>query len=118
MGSYPRFRVPIAGYLSPSRLIVWASFVFQNAYAHLLYAQQWSFIGSVLTTEEGATYFGTFAGLSSVSSTIAGTVVARSVDRIGLRGLMGLAGLSLVVTAVLADAAYDVSERVREKPRG
>uniref|UniRef100_A0A7R9VC99 ADP,ATP carrier protein n=1 Tax=Pseudictyota dubia TaxID=2749911 RepID=A0A7R9VC99_9STRA len=112
VGSSVKVRLPILGYdLTPARAVVWASFVFQNSYAHLLYAQQWSFIGSILTSEEGATWFASFAGLSSISSTIAGTMLSRWVETIGLNGLLVVASLGLIVTAVLADVAYDMSER-------
>jgi len=102
--------VPIFGDMTPSKALIWASFVFQNSYAHLLYTQQWSFIGSVLTAEEGATLFSAIAGLSSLSSTAAGAILSITVDKMGLAGLLGVAGTTLVVSMILADAAYGISE--------
>lgn len=111
LGSSIRVRLPLLGEMTPARAVVWISFVFQNSYAHLLYTQQWSFIGSILTSDEGATWFASFAGLSSISSTVAGTILSQSVERIGLNGLLVVASLGLLLTAALADAAYDMSER-------
>ena len=69
---------------SISQLVVWASFVFQNSYAHLLYAQQWSFLGSIFTPAQAGKYYSYVAGLSSISSMIAGSSVSRLVGMIGL----------------------------------
>jgi len=41
---------------------------------------------------------------------VAGTLLASLVNKIGLNGLITVAGLSLVVTAALADAGYNMSE--------
>lgn len=94
-----------------SQIIVWASFVFQNSYAQLLYAQQWSFLGSIFTPTEAGKYYSYVAGLSSISSMIAGTSVSRLVEWIGLGGLLGLAAASLSLTLLLADWAYSTAEK-------
>lgn len=104
-------RLPGLGLLRPEKMLVWAAFVFQNSYAHLIYTQQWSFLGSVLTADEGARWFSSIAGLSSLSSTVGGTILGQIVGTVGLTGLLGVAGLSLVVSMMLADVAYDMSER-------
>lgn len=111
-GSSPlfSFALPVLGMLTPSKMLVWTSFIFQQSYAHLLYTQQWSFIGSVLTSGEGAKYFSAIAGLSSLSSTAAGTIVSNIVDKLGLGGLLGIASLSLLFSMLLADLAYGISE--------
>jgi hypothetical protein len=92
------------------QLIVWASFVFQNSYAQLLYAQQWSFIGSICTPKQAGTYYSYIAGLSSISSMIAGASVSKVVGRTGLSGLLGVAAASLSCTCLLADWAYSLSD--------
>eukprot|EP00579_Thalassiosira_antarctica_P023280 CAMPEP_0201989418 /NCGR_PEP_ID=MMETSP0904-20121228/92846_1 /ASSEMBLY_ACC=CAM_ASM_000553 /TAXON_ID=420261 /ORGANISM="Thalassiosira antarctica, Strain CCMP982" /LENGTH=491 /DNA_ID=CAMNT_0048543643 /DNA_START=470 /DNA_END=1945 /DNA_ORIENTATION=- len=94
-----------------SQLVIWASFVFQNSYAHLLYAQQWSFLGSIFTPTQAGKYYSYVAGLSSISSMIAGASVSHLVGRIGLPGLLGMAALSLTCTLLLADWAYSLSEK-------
>lgn len=54
-----------------SRALVFLLFVYQNSSVQLLYTQHWSFLGSVLTEQEGAVWFAPIAGLGSVSSTLA-----------------------------------------------
>lgn len=94
-----------------SQLVIWASFVFQNSYAHLLYAQQWSFLGSIFTPAQAGKYYSFVAGLSSISSMIAGASVSKLVGLIGLPGLLGMAALSLTCTLLLSDFAYSLSEK-------
>eukprot|EP00571_Detonula_confervacea_P013504 CAMPEP_0172307622 /NCGR_PEP_ID=MMETSP1058-20130122/8442_1 /TAXON_ID=83371 /ORGANISM="Detonula confervacea, Strain CCMP 353" /LENGTH=513 /DNA_ID=CAMNT_0013019839 /DNA_START=142 /DNA_END=1683 /DNA_ORIENTATION=+ len=94
-----------------SQLVIWASFVFQNSYAHLLYAQQWSFLGSIFTPTQAGKYYSYVAGLSSISSMIAGASVSKLVGWVSLPGLLGVAALSLTCTSMLADWAYSLSEK-------
>lgn len=96
--------------LTVSRLIVWASFVFQNSYAHLLYAQMWSFLGSIFTPSQAGSYYSYVAGLSSIASMIAGASVSKVVSWSGVPGLLGVAALSLFGTLLLASKAYTISE--------
>jgi len=93
------------------KMVVGFSFIFQNCYAHLLCSQQWSFINSILTAKQGALYFASIAGLSSISSTIGGALVPTIVKRIGLMGLLGFTTLSLIVSCILGDLAYSYSEK-------
>jgi ATP/ADP translocase len=94
-----------------SQLVVWISFIFQNSYAQLMYAQQWSFLGSIFTPTEAGKYYSYIAGMSSISSMIAGGSVSMVVNRIGLPGLLGIAATSLSCTCLLADWAYSLSEK-------
>jgi len=94
-----------------SQLVIWVSFVFQNSYAHLLYAQQWSFLGSVFTPTQAGKYCSYIAGLSSLSSMVAGASVSKFVGLVGLPGLLGMAALSLTSALALADVAYSLSEK-------
>ena len=94
-----------------SQLVIWISFVFQNSYAHLLYAQQWSFLGSIFTPTQAGKYYSYIAGLSSVSSMIAGASVSKLVGHVGLSGLLVLAAISLSCTCILEDWAYSLSEK-------
>ena len=94
-----------------SQLIVWISFIFQNSYAQLMYAQQWSFLGSIFTPAQAGRYYSYIAGMSSISSMIAGGSVSMVVNRIGLPGLLGIAAASLMCTCLLADWAYSLSEK-------
>jgi ATP/ADP translocase len=93
-----------------SKAVVGALFVFQNSYAHLLYTQQWSFLGSVITPLEGTKWFSTIAGVSSLVCTITATLVHTLSSRVGLLGLMLGTCTTLALSMVLADRAYQLSE--------
>lgn len=92
-----------------SQMIVWISFVFQNSYAHLLYAQMWSFLGSIFTPSQAGKYYSYVAGLSSIASMVAGVSVSRIVT-FGLPGLLAAASLSLCGTLILSSRAYTLAE--------
>ena len=93
-----------------SKGVVASLFVFQNSYAHLLYTQQWSFLGSVMTPTEGTKWFSLIAGLSSVVCTITATMVHTLSDTVGLLGLIIGTCVTLALSMILADNAYELSE--------
>lgn len=97
--------------ISLCKIIVWISFIFQNSYAHLLYTQHWSFLGSILNERQAGTYFATIAGVASLSSTLAGTILSKFVDKIGLAGLLIGASISLLASLLCADKAYSIAEK-------
>jgi hypothetical protein len=98
-----------------SKCLVALLFVFQNAYAHLLYTQQWSFLGSVMTPSEGTKYFSAIAGLSSLVCTLTATLTANLASVVGLLGLILGTSLSLTVSLLLADQAYRLGEEVSKQ---
>ena len=108
-GGYNNFN--LLGIEGTSRWIVWASFVFQNSYAHLLYAQMWSFLGSIFTPSQAGAYYSYVAGISSIASMIAGASVSKIVSWTGVPGLLGVASLSLFGTLILASRAYSLAEK-------
>ena len=95
-----------------SKTMVWLSYVFQNSYAHLLYTQHWSFIGSVLNQGQGAKWFASIAGISSIASTIGGSSASQLTNILGLAGLMFMTSLSLFGSTLLGESAYILSEKV------
>eukprot|EP00980_Cylindrotheca_fusiformis_P012905 scaffold3214_cov113-Cylindrotheca_fusiformis.AAC.2 len=100
-----------------SKGVVATLFIFQNSYAHLLYSQQWSFLGSVMTPSEGTKWFSAIAGLSSLVCTITATIVHRLAAVIGIQGLiLGTAG-TLSLSLFLADYAYEMGEKFGFDPR-
>ena len=107
------FPVYIYSTVALSQLVVGLAFLFQNAYAHLLYAQQWSFLGSIMTPDEGSRWFASIAGISSVAAACSGTVVAPLVARLGLVGLLLCTSLTLVCSMLCAERAYATSQEVR-----
>jgi hypothetical protein len=96
-----------------SKFLVGSLFVFQNSYAHLLYSQQWSFLGSVMTPSEGTQWFSAIAGLSSLVCTMTATLVSKLASAVGLLGLVAGTALTLTASLVLADHAYRLGEEVR-----
>jgi hypothetical protein len=94
-----------------SQLVVGLAFVFQNSYAHLLYTQQWSFLGSVMTPIEGSKWFAIIAGLSSAVAACAGTVVSSLVVQLGLVGLLLCTSAALLVSLLCADQAYAIAHK-------
>lgn len=93
-----------------SRCLVALTFIFQNSYAHLLYAQQWSFLGSTMTPAEGSRWFASIAGLSSLASTLTGTTVSSLVERVGLPGLLLCTTFTLTGSLLLGDYSYRLAE--------
>lgn len=91
--------------------LVGVAFVFMNSYAHLLYTQYWSFLGSIMDTTEGSTWFATIAGLSSVFSTVTGALVGPLVQQVGLYGLLACTALGLTGSLWCGERAYQISEQ-------
>jgi len=94
-----------------SQPLLFMLFVFQNAYVQLLYNQHWAFISSILTAEEGAKAFAPIAGLGSIGSTLAAGSVSVFIGRFGLIGLLHMAGISYIFSAILADCAFEKARR-------
>lgn len=94
-----------------SQALVGLAFLFQSSYQHLLYTQQWSFVGSVVTPNEGARWFGILAGCSSLFCSFTGSLVPKLLPSTGLLGLMGLTAVTLTGSALCADRAYALSEQ-------
>jgi hypothetical protein len=97
-----------------SKPILFILFVYQSANVQFLYTQHWSFLGSILTSEEGKLWFAPIAGVGSIASTLAAASVPQLVERIGLLGLLGFAGFVIGSSCYFGDAAYRVAEEVRE----
>ena len=100
-----------------SRTLLFALFVFQSANVQFLYTQHWSFLGSILTPEEGKVWFAPIAGIGSITSTIAASQVSHLVEKIGLIGLLCTAALVIGSSAIFADAAYKVATEVSQSLR-
>ena len=93
-----------------TRPVVALLFVFQNSYAHLIYTQQWSFLGSVMTPTEGTRWFTFIAGLSSVVCTLTASSVKTIANRSGgLVLLIFMTCATLCLSMVCADRAYELS---------
>jgi ATP/ADP translocase len=93
-----------------SQAIVALAFIYQNAYAYLLYTQQWSFLSSITTPEEGSVWFAAIAGVSSVVSTLTGAMVKPLVNAVGLIGMVACTSVFLAFSLVAGDQAYELSQ--------
>lgn len=96
-----------------TKSLLFVIFVFQSANVQFLYTQHWSFLGSILTPEEGKVWFAPIAGIGSITSTFAAANVAHLVETIGLVGLLACAALVIGSSAFFADMAYSVARKVR-----
>lgn len=96
-----------------TKSLLFAIFIFQSANVQFLYTQHWSFLGSILTPEEGKVWFAPIAGIGSITSTLAAANVGYLVEHIGLLGLLGCAALVIGSSALFASMAYSVARKVR-----
>jgi hypothetical protein len=102
VGSLPRF---------VSQALVGLAFLFQSSYQYLLYTQQWSFVASLMTPDEGSRWFATIAGVSSVVSSAFGSLLPYLVPRTKLLGLMALTCVTLTGSLLCQEHAYELAHR-------
>eukprot|EP00527_Entomoneis_sp_CCMP2396_P002127 CAMPEP_0198141828 /NCGR_PEP_ID=MMETSP1443-20131203/4763_1 /TAXON_ID=186043 /ORGANISM="Entomoneis sp., Strain CCMP2396" /LENGTH=525 /DNA_ID=CAMNT_0043804691 /DNA_START=135 /DNA_END=1712 /DNA_ORIENTATION=+ len=91
--------------------LIGVTFLFQNSYQYLLYSQYWSFVGSVLTPDEGSRWFATLGGFSSVICSLMGGCVPFLLPHTGLYGLMASTCVALVVCLLCSDRAYALAQQ-------
>jgi len=94
-----------------SRALLFFLFVFQSAYVHFLYTQHMSFIGSVLSPEEGQLWFAPIAGVGSIMSTLSAGSISSFVDKIGVTGLLLIASITIGISGILGHVAYGIAAR-------
>lgn len=90
--------------------LVGIAFCFQNSYAHLLYTQHWSFMGSIMDPTEGSKWFASIAGLSSLASMMTGSLVGPFVHHVGLYGLLFATVICLGLSLGCSERAYHLAE--------
>lgn len=93
------------------QMLISLSFLFQNSYNYLIATQQWSFINSVLTPDEGSKWFTVFTGTSSLFCTITGSLVPFLLPWSGLLGLFTLTAVPLTAALMCQDRAYLIAQR-------
>ncbi|GKY95759.1 hypothetical protein MPSEU_000536700 [Mayamaea pseudoterrestris] len=86
-------------------------FLFQNSYQYLIYTQQWSFLSSVLTPDEGSKWFSRIAGLSSMMCGLFGTLVPYMLPVTGLLGLLATTCVTLTAAMFCQDRAYKLAQQ-------
>ena len=81
-------------------------YVFREAYIVIVIEQFWSFVNSVLTTEQAKRINGPFCAVASVGSFLGGTLVSKLATVLGTEALLLFTAGSLVPTAALGVLAY------------
>ena len=81
-------------------------YVFREAYIVIVIEQFWSFVNSVLTTEQAKRINGPFCAVASIGSFLGGTLVNRWATVLGSEALLLFTAASLVPTAVFGVIAY------------
>ena len=81
-------------------------YVFREAYIVIVIEQFWSFVNSVLTTEQAKRINGPFCAVASLGSFFGGTLVSKLATVLGTEALLLFTAGSLVPTAVLGVMAY------------
>ena len=105
--------VPNVSFLPSLLLPLFVSllFIFRESYVSLLASQHWSFLGSLLTSSQGATWVSPIGGLSSAASALSASyAVSPLVSRFGITGLLFGASLALVISALFAERAFAIAE--------
>ena len=81
-------------------------YVFREAYIVIIIEQFWSFVNSVLTTEQAKRINGPFCAVASLGSYLGGTLVSIWATVLGTEALLLFTAASLVPTAILGIIAY------------
>lgn len=100
-----------------SKCLLFLLFIYQSSNVQFLYTQHWSFLGSIMSEEEGKVWFAPIAGIGSIISTIAASQVSHMVKMIGLTGLLCTAALVIGSSAIFADAAYKIARENGFEPK-
>jgi ATP/ADP translocase len=92
-------------------------FVFRESYVQLLTSQYWSFLASAMSPSQSAQWFGPIAGLTSLTSTFAGLVVAKLVRSVGLTGALMGTSVMLLLSLWPVSMAYGIAREHGFEPK-
>ena len=109
IASFLQTGLTVAG-IPAVKLITGPLFVFRESYVQLMTSQYWSFMASTLTPNQSAKWFGPIAGLTSISSAVAGITVSPLVQRIGLSGALLATGTMLLMSLGATEMAYRIAK--------
>jgi ATP/ADP translocase len=93
------------------KLLVGGLFIFRESYVQLLTSQHWSFMASICNPSQSTTWFAWISGVTSILSATGGWFTSFLVKKVGLTGVVALAGISLLVSLFVSEQAYSVAER-------
>lgn len=99
----------LACYVALTRGVHFAAaviYVFREAYIVIVIEQFWSFVNSVLTTEQAKRINGPFCAVASMGSFLGGMFVSRWATVLGSEALLLFTAASLVPTAIFGVIAY------------
>lgn len=95
-----------------SKVCIFFLFVSQNALVQLLFTQHWAFLGSIgHGTKEGSIWFAPVAGIGSLASTLAASAVGPVADVVTLPGLLVVAAVTMILSGMGAEFAYQMAEK-------
>jgi len=115
IGIFDSTQIAIAG-IPAVKFITGPLFVFRESYVQLLTSQFWSFMASSLTPSQSARWFGPIAGLTSIASAVAGVSVSPIVDKVGLSGALLGTGITLLLSLLFSNLAYEVAQKYGFEP--
>ena len=93
------------------RAVIALMFLFNNCYVFMIASQQWSFVDSIATPNEGAQWFGILTGISSILCTICAGIIPYILPHIGLIGMYSMTAATLYGTLICGDRAYTIAEQ-------
>ena len=96
---------------SIQRAIIALMFIFNNCYVFMIASQQWSFVDSIVTPDEGAQWFGILTGICSILCTICAGIIPFILPHIGLIGMYSMTAATLFGTLFCGDRAYTIAEQ-------
>jgi ATP/ADP translocase len=77
----------------------------------MIASQQWSFVDSIATPNEGAQWFGVLTGISSILCTICAGMIPYILPHVGLIGMYSMTAVTLYGTLFCGDRAYTIAEQ-------
>jgi ATP/ADP translocase len=92
------------------KAVIGVMFLFNNSYVFMLASQQWSFIDSIVTPDEGAQWFGILTGVCSLTCAFTAGIVPMLLSRMGLITLYALTAVTLYGTLICGDVAYQIAQ--------
>ena len=93
------------------RIVIALMFLFNNCYVFMIASQQWSFVDSIVTPNEGAQWFGVMTGICSVLCTISAGIIPYILPYTGLIGMYSITAAMLYGTLLCGDKAYTIAEQ-------